>query len=90
MLKLIYTICSESLMNEDFHAIFLQITRNLSSVKKQNVFVKKKKVLGSKNAGTCKYPENFLKTAMLGTSVHRGLKLTSIFSNKKNQVTVIQ
>ena len=43
MLKLIYTICSESLMNEDFHAIFLQITRNLSSVKKQNVFVKKKK-----------------------------------------------
>ena len=27
---------------------------------------------------------------MIGTSVHRGLKLTSIFSNKKNQVSVIK
>ena len=69
-------------MNKDSPEICLQITGNLLGAKSK-ICLPKKLVLGLKNAGTHKsYLENFSKTAMIGTSTYRGLKLTSISSNK--------
>ena len=48
------------------------------------IFAKRVLDLGSKNTGTHKYPENFAKNFIIGTTAYRRLKPSSVSS------TVIQ
>ena len=57
--RLIYTICSKNLTNTDFHEIFPANDGKFIRCKEAKNICKKVLVLGSKNTGTRKYPENF-------------------------------
>ena len=80
MIRLIYTIRSKNLTNEDFHEVFSANDAKFLGVKNKKIaktFIFRVK----KNAETHKYLENFPKMFMMWTAAYIRLKLTSISSN---------